>query len=198
MLQFNHNGTLTVGSLSDKLTQFHYQYYQWPPQGCLDKEYKMDLLMGFLNLGSGFNQYQAQKAQGEYQKQMFDMNAKLAELNSQDAIRRGDQTASTLRRENKKLMGSQRAALAAQGIDIDSGSALDIQNETSDLGYMDQITAKNNAWREAWGYKVESNNSLAQGNLAKSAANFSAYTSLATGGLRALDYFQKNTIKKAE
>ena len=154
--------------------------------------------MGFLNLGSGFNQYQAQKAQGEYQKQMFDLNAKLAELNSQDAIRRGDQTASTLRRENKKLMGSQRAALAAQGIDIDSGSALDIQNETADLGYMDQITAKNNAWREAWGYKVESNNSLAQGNLAKSAANFSAYTSLATGGLRALDYFQKNTIKKAE
>lgn len=141
-----------------------------------------------LSIFGAVKQSAAQKAQGEYQKSMSEINAKLAETSAKDAIFRGDEAAKNIQGQTKQLIGSQRAALAAQGINIDSGSALDIQADTARQGEIDAITVKNNAWREAWGYKVEALNSTYQGKFAQMGANAAAKNTLLTGGLQAAGY----------
>lgn len=128
-----------------------------------------------------FSQSEAMKQQGAYQKEMYDTNARLAGYQAEDAIRRGNQEAINYKTQAKKTIGAQRAALAASGVDISDGSALDIQQETAAQGAEGALQIKNNAWREAWGYRVQANQYSAQGYMAKSAADFQAKNTLLTG-----------------
>lgn len=135
-------------------------------------------------IGAG-NQADALRAQGDYQRTVSDANAAMAEENATDAVRRGEQDAHLLRREGDRVVGAQRAGYAAQGVDVNSGSASQVQAETKMLSAMDQLTARNNAWREAYGYKVEAANSTRAGQFAQRAANNAADNTLLTGGLNA-------------
>lgn len=128
----------------------------------------------------------AQREQGEYQKHMSEVNAKLAEDQGADAIKLGDLEAGQVARKGAAVRGSQRVAYAAQGIDVNSGVAAEVQADTEALSQIDQLTIKNNAWRTAWGYKVEALNSRSKGEFAKIAADKSANNTLLTGGLKAL------------
>ena len=128
----------------------------------------------------------AQREQGKYQKHMMEVNAKMAEDQGDDAIRLGDLEANKAGQKASALRGSQRAAYAAQGIDVNSGVAAETQADTVALSKLDEITIKNNAWRTAWGYKVEALNSRSKGEFAKIAADKSANNTLLTGGISAL------------
>ena len=55
-----------------------------------------------------------------------------------------------------QMKGTQRARLSANGIDISEGSAASIQADTDWMGEMDALTIRDNANREAWGYKNQS------------------------------------------
>ena len=131
------------------------------------------------------NQADALREQGNYQKTVSDANAVMAEENATDAIKRGETDAHLLRREGDRVVGAQRAGYAGQGVDVNSGTASQVQAETRMLSAMDQLTAKNNAWREAYGYKVEAQNATKAGKFAQKAANNAADNTLLTGGLNA-------------
>ena len=88
-------------------------------------------------------------------------------------------------------IGEQRVALAAQGIDIDQGSALEIQLQTAEFVSQDALTISNNAWREAWGFRAEANSLRFQGQFAQLAASSKARSTLITGGLKGLTSFLK-------
>lgn len=136
-------------------------------------------------LSSAYSQSKALEAQGEYQKTMYDLNADAASAQSQDATRRGDKAAAESVRRANQALGSQRAAMGASGVSVDSGSARDVQAETAQASAMDTMTLKTNAWREAWGYKVQASQYNFQGRMAKLAAESGAKQTLLTGGLRA-------------
>jgi hypothetical protein len=118
---------------------------------------------------------------------MYAQNARLAVIHSDESLSRGDKEAGAIRRRSKQVRGAQRAALAAQGIDIDSGSAADIQDETQQMTDMDVMTVKNNAWREAFGYRIQATNDSLSANMSQSAASNAARNTLLTGGMQALD-----------
>lgn len=147
------------------------------------------IMMGASAMGNAYSQSQAMKSQGEYQAQIANTNAKLADIKSQDAIDRGNRSANLNDTQTKKLIGSQRAALAAQGIDVNSGSAVDVQSDSASLGALDSLTIRNNAWRESWGYKVESVNDTYSGKFSGMAADNSARNTLLTGGMQAAGSF---------
>lgn len=140
------------------------------------------------SIGTAYAQSRAIQAQGNFQRDVSKINAKQAEYQAEDVIRLGQSQIDQLKKDGKRLIGSQRTALAAQGIAIDSGSALAIQESTANLIALDAITIKNNAWRQAWGYKQEAMNATIQGNIASLSARNSANNTLLTGGIRALDY----------
>ena len=99
-------------------------------------------------------QARATEQQGEYEAQLLEQNAGLAELQAADAVSRGQADALTRRGQTRQVVGAQRVGLAAQGIDIDVGSAADVQAEASAIGAFDALTIRNNAAREAWGYGI--------------------------------------------
>jgi hypothetical protein len=146
--------------------------------------------LGFLGVaastGGAIAGADAAMRQGDYQKQIYDENARISQIQSDDALRRSEEMAGRVRANARKVQGSQRAAYAAQGIDVNSGSAIDVQDETMTMGEQDAMTVSNNAWREAWGYRVEAHNATMKGELAKAAAKNEANNTLLTGGLKAL------------
>ncbi len=63
-----------------------------------------------------------------------------------------------------QLEGAQRAALASQGGDVDSGSPLDIQADTARAGYIDAATIRNNAALKAYNYGIQANDAAGTAN----------------------------------
>lgn len=113
-------------------------------------------------------------------------NAGYARLQAEDAKTRGASSAMAAVVKARMNVGSQRAALAAQGIDISSGSALDVQVNTADLAEIDIMTIKNNAAREAWGYNVQASDSMTQAAMTEKAGSNKSRNTLLTGGLNTL------------
>ena len=144
---------------------------------------------------SAYQQNQAGRAarrQGEYQGDIFDLNAADAERQAEDATARGREAESRHRVGVKQLIGSQRAGLAASGVDIGTGSARDVQEEAAYLGELDALTIRNNAKREALGYRTQAANLRAEGMMARragrnqqKAANQAAVGTLLTTGVQA-------------
>lgn len=148
-------------------------------------------VQGTASLVGSYAQASAQRAQGDYQKKMFEMNARFANLNAEDAIKRGDKEASLVKNRARQMIGAQRSSMAAQGIAVDSGSAMDVQLDTASAGVQDAMTVRNNAWREAWGYRVQAQDLMHQGAMAKIAGRSAASQTLLTGGISAIGSFAK-------
>lgn len=119
--------------------------------------------------GTVWNAIQTHRA-GKKQEEQAQYNAAIAEAQAQDAIARGKQDEDRYRASIRQNIGSARAAYAAQGVDVGSGSAAEVQGDIAYLGELDALQLRNNAAREAWGYRVEARNYLDQGRNARTAA----------------------------
>ena len=97
----------------------------------------------------------AQKAASDSEADLSDYNANVAMLQSQDAIERGDLAESSFRGQVRSAIGAQRAGMAANGVEVGYGSAVDVQKDAAYLGELDALTIRTNARREAWGYQVQ-------------------------------------------
>ena len=135
-------------------------------------------------IASSYTQSRAIKAQGAYESQIAESNARLAGLQSEDALARGEQEARNYQINLKKLQGTQRASLAAQGLDLGYGSAADVLSDTAYLGAMDVLTIRNNAFRESWGYDIQASEYRSQAGFAQTTAKFRSAQTILTGGMQ--------------
>jgi hypothetical protein len=133
-------------------------------------------LMGLSALSS----YASQKKQGEYTAGQLDVNAGLADQNAADAIARGKEAAAREALQTRGLLGSQRVAGAAQGIETDTGSMANIQSDTASMGELDRLTILHNAQREAFGFKADAAIARAQGEQVRQASRTQARGTLLT------------------
>jgi len=146
----------------------------------------LSLMLAVQALGTAATSYSQSKAigmEGEYNASVYESNARIQRLMAEDAIIRGDKEAVKAKQAAKRLIGSQRAALGAQGIDIESGSALDIQEETASLGAEEALNIKNNAWREAWGYRSAATDLEGRAKMTRITAKNRQKNTILTGGL---------------
>jgi hypothetical protein len=126
-----------------------------------------------LDILSQVQQANAQAAQANYQaavvnnsQQMQQRNAAIQEQNArydeqQGAIAEGQQ-----RQKTAQLIGSQRASLASQSGDIDSGSDVDLVGDTARAGEFDALTTRSNAQRQAYNARLQAMNAQNQVGLA--------------------------------
>jgi hypothetical protein len=103
-------------------------------------------------------QGQAAANQAAYQGAVARNNQILSERAAEDAIQRGGVEESRSRMETARLIGRQRAALAASGQVVDAGSALNITSDTAGLGELDAQTIRSNAEREAYNLRIQGSN----------------------------------------
>ncbi len=132
---------------------------------------------------TSYTKSQALKAQGKYTQQMDEANARIADLNATDSINRGNVKADQTFQKGTDIQGSQRAGFAGQGVDVNSGTAADLQDETGKNATLDAMTVRSNAWREAWGFKTNAIDDRAKGRLARLGADNESRNTLITGGL---------------
>jgi len=107
-----------------------------------------------LQLFQGSQSAEGARQKARFQADVLKQNAKIADMQAEDVLRRGEEAVFEKRLEGKRVIGAQRAALAAQGIELGSGSALDIQGDTAAQAEIDALTIRNNAFREAMGYRM--------------------------------------------
>lgn len=96
-------------------------------------------------LGGGIADYRSAALRATILQQ----NAGSLDLAAEDARAAGAVTAAQIRQEAAQFMGSQRAALAANGIIVDEFTALDLVADTAGIGAMDAIAALNQAEEDA-------------------------------------------------
>jgi hypothetical protein len=111
-----------------------------------------------LAAGSAYSASETSKNQAEYQGKVNQNNQKTAEWQAQDALQRGNAEAAATRRKYSALQGTQRASLAAKGLDISDGSANAVLTDTEFFSQVDENTVHANAARAAWGYKNQAAN----------------------------------------
>jgi hypothetical protein len=88
------------------------------------------------------------------------MNAANQEQTAQDALVASGKDEQASRLNYARLMSTQRASLAANGVVLGEGSALRIQTDTDYLSDVDAATIHANGFRTALGYRQQETNSL--------------------------------------
>jgi hypothetical protein len=144
------------------------------------------LALGAVGTGVGavgaLQQGQAQAAAARYQAAVAGNAQKVAQWQAKDAIDRGKVAEQQRRTKTALQIGSQRAALASSGTDVNSGSNLDIIGDTAATGEFDALTIRSNAEREAWDKKVQGSNLAADAQLSRSRAGFAEQAGMLGAG----------------
>lgn len=140
----------------------------------------------FSSIGSAYAQSRAISAQGDYQKAVADTNANLANIEGEQAIQAGDFAASRKSVETRNAVSTELARGGASGISVGSGSSALTRIGTDLAGKIDLLTIKNNAARQAWGYKTQALNDTFSGQISKMTAASRSQQTLLNGGLEAV------------
>lgn len=121
-----------------------------------------------------YGQYQ----QGQVAKQVGRNNQIMAEYAAQDAERRGDEEALRVSRQAAQIKGAQRSRMAASGLDLNVGTAAELQDQTDFFGAQDAATARNNGRREAWSARASGSQAAALGDAEARQGNLAAFSTL--------------------
>lgn len=124
-----------------------------------------------------------QIAQGQYNASVARSNAANLDAAAADATTRGGIAANQRRADTQRVIGSQRAGMS--GVDLSTGSSLDVLVGTAGIGEQDALTIENNAAREAWGYRTQAGYARQQAKFAQSQGFFGAGSTILTGSMQA-------------
>lgn len=119
---------------------------------------------------SAYSTYQNGKAQARAANETAMQQEKAA----REAVAAGERENDLQRRRVGQLQGENRAALAANGVDVNSGAAIELLNDTKWQAEEDAFAIRENATRSANAYGQQAANSRADGASAKSAGMFGA------------------------
>jgi hypothetical protein len=90
-----------------------------------------------------------------YQAQVATNNATIAGYNASEAEQAGNTQAYVAGQQAAATGGRIKAAQAANGIDVNSGSAVKVQQGAREAGTLNQETVLNNAELQAYGYRTQ-------------------------------------------
>jgi len=124
----------------------------------------------------------AQAKAASTNRRIAEYNARMLDGQAVDALARGEEEAGSVATEARGLRGSQRAAIAGQGITLDSATAEAIDRDTIATTERNLRKVRSNAMREAWGFRQQAKATRYAGKMAYRGAMLNTYGSLLTGG----------------
>ena len=114
---------------------------------------------------SSYQQGKQQQAMYNYQAKVQQENAKIAEQNAAMERQQGIEEARLQRIKSAQAIGSQKTAMAANGVDVTQGTALDVIEDTAAMGELDALQTRYNYERKALAYESQASNYQNQSNL---------------------------------
>jgi hypothetical protein len=124
----------------------------------------------------------AAKQQGEYQNDVAKYNARQMENQATRTRNKGVEEENKVRERTAQLQSKQRAQLATAGVDINLGSAADIQDDTVTMGEADALRVRSNFTDQAQQMDDQALITRNEGKFAKKAGRNAFYTSLLSAG----------------
>ena len=100
----------------------------------------------------------AQSKEAAYQAQVAKNNQTVANENAEHSAQAGEAKAQEESLADANREGAIRAAIAANNIDVNSGSAEDVQVSQREIDRLDTLTNLNNAMLAAYGYRNDATN----------------------------------------
>lgn len=143
------------------------------------------LLGGLIGAKGAYDSASSQKNILAVQALLSRQNAKTAEAQALLAEQNGQVAEGNARLRTAQIFGTQRAALAANGVDLGEGSANDVLTTTAFMGERDALTIRDNAARQAWGYRVQGVNAENSAMLNDMAGDAISPGTMAAGSLLA-------------
>jgi hypothetical protein len=129
----------------------------------------ISLVAGLAGAGvSALGSYESGRAQSEaaaYQAQVARNNAVIAQQNANLGIQSGEVQASNAAMQTRSVIGATKAGEAASGVDVNSGSFVNVRASESELGALDALTLRSNAAKQAYGYEVAATSEEGQAGL---------------------------------
>lgn len=123
------------------------------------------LLGGVTGAVGAYEQGEAASRSAKFNAQVERQNAAISQQNAAIAGQAGSEQAWMTGQKTRSNVGSIKANQAASGIDVNSGSAVDVRSSASELGELDALTVRSNAAREAYGYQQQAASHTEQSNL---------------------------------
>lgn len=142
-------------------------------------------------LGTGVSMYgqgkaaEAQAQAANYQAAVARNNQVIAEQYSDRTIQAGMTKEEFQDYKTRAMLGAAKATQAASGVDVNSGSPLNVRQSIAEIGQLDKETIMYNAGNEAYGYKVKAAGFGADAQLDKMKAD---------AAITAGDYAQAGTL----
>jgi hypothetical protein len=106
-----------------------------------------------------------------YQAGIADLNRRIALGNRDYAITAGGEEAKRFGMKSAQVAGAIKAKQGASGVDVTSGSSVDVQKSQKQVSDLDMATIRNNAARKAYGYQLEAETATMQGQMYTAAAS---------------------------
>ena len=113
---------------------------------------------------------QAQSNAALYQAQVARNNAAIAQQNAAYTLQAGEVKAGNVSMQGAATSGGVKAAQAASGVDVNTGSAVTVQESQRGENILNADTTMSNANQIAYGYQVQAQSDLAQSQLETQAA----------------------------
>lgn len=137
--------------------------------------------MGFNAIGDVLGGF-SEAGQLNAKAQIARNNAIIARQNASQALGAGEVRAEGQGLKNRAQLGAIRAGQAASGVDVNTGSAADVQQSAAMLGAHDMMMIRSNAARQAYGYETEALGQEQQAKLYRKGAKIAPWE----GGLNAV------------
>lgn len=151
-------------------------------------------LAGF-QMVSGLHAAETAQASARLSQYINDLNARYTEIDAHEAELQGLSQSARYKTTIDALVGQQQLGYIAQGVDIKTGTAKEIQDETELTGFLNQLDIENAARAKARGLKFQASNLRLssfmqglQGDISASAARTSGLIDAAKTGLTGYQY----------
>ena len=139
---------------------------------------------GLVGALEAFAAAEAERARLDFERRSLETEAALLDRSARDRIRQGQLEAAREIRKTRIVIGAQRAAFAGQGVDVGTGSPLDVQRETEEIGRENADRIALDAFRDGLGLGIQAEQERLGARLRRDRARFIRRSSLVTGGLR--------------
>ena len=129
---------------------------------------------------SAYNTGRTLKYTLKKQAEVMKINQAKMQLNTEQALRSGESQIAALTIKAGALKAKQKTAMAANGIQVGSGSSAEVLATTDAMKKLDIRTAQENALAAAWGYQSKADNYATQARNLQSAANYQGATAVSS------------------
>lgn len=144
---------------------------------------------------SGLIQAASSLYTGKLNKDLYRKQAENTEIAARQLEEQGRSATRAARTKTAQMVGAQRAAMGGSGVDVNTGSSLDVQVETGKLGTMDELAIKQDFANKAWGMRADAAIMRTQGKAAEMLGNLGAASALlSASGSVADKFYRYNTL----